>query len=133
MQPYGCVFGRQQRVSYPNKPRPEADEDPADVLSAGPERGKEGVAGGALQGAACEASVGFYMADFVFDGSAAAKVGDQLRRQAAAGASDQDTVSRFALAKLAAGDNGQIGALVAQDFHLFQRLTRTRPLPKSGA
>ena len=47
-------------------------EDLADVVSAAAEDGDDGVAEGALQGAAGEASIGFHVADLGLDGAATA-------------------------------------------------------------
>ena len=61
------------------------------------------------------------MTDFGLDGAAAAEVGNQLWSQAAPRAADQDAGLCFAVATVSAVDDGQIRALVGQDFHLFQR------------
>ena len=95
-------------------------QDLADGVAAGAERGKESVADGAFQGAACEAPVSFHVADFSLNDASAAEVGDQLRCQAAPCAADQHAGPGLGMAAIAAVDDGQIGALVGQDFHLFQ-------------
>ena len=71
-----------------------------------------------FQGASGEATVGLHVADFSLDGAAAAEVRGQLSWQAAPCAADQD---RIPVRTMAAIDDGQIRALVGQDFHLFQR------------
>lgn len=65
------------------------------------------------------------MADLCLDSAAAAKVSDQLRHQAASGAADQDTGSVLTVAAIAAVDDGEVGALVGQDRHLFQCLPQS--------
>lgn len=65
------------------------------------------------------------MADLCLDSAAAAKVSDQLRHQAASGAANQDTGSVLTVAAIAAVDDGEVGALVGQDRHLFQRLPQS--------
>lgn len=63
-------------------------QDLADVVAAGAEGGKEGIAEGAVQRAARPAAIGFHVADLGLDGAAAAEVRDQPWRQAATGAAD---------------------------------------------
>ena len=62
MVPLRRVFGGPQGRDNPGKPSPEVGQDLEDVVAAGAERSKEGVADGAFQGAACEASVGLQLA-----------------------------------------------------------------------
>lgn len=120
MAPLQLIFGRPQGGDDPGKPSPEVGQDLSDVVSAGAEYGEEGIPDGAPQRASRQAAVGFHVTDFGLDGAAAAKVGDQLWRQAAPGAADQDACPVLAMAAIAAVDDGQIRALVGQDFHLFQ-------------
>lgn len=61
------------------------------------------------------------MTDFSLDGAAAAEVSDQPGRQTAAGAADQDAGPCFAMSAVAAIDDGEVGVLIGQDGHLFQR------------
>ena len=91
-------------------------------MSAGVEHGEEGVSDGAFQRASREATVSFHVADFGFYGASAAKVGDQFWCKAASRAADHDAGFHLAMAAIAAVDDGQVGALVGQDFHLFQRV-----------
>ena len=114
-------FGRPQGSDDPGKPSPEVGQDLADIVSAGAEHGKEGIPDGAFERAARETAVGFHVTNFGLDGAAAAEVGNQLWRQAAPRAADQDSGPVLAMAAIAAVDDGQIRALVGQDFHLFQR------------
>lgn len=65
----------------PGKPSPEVGQDLSDVVAAGAERGKEGVADGAFRRASRQAAVGFHMADFLLDGASAAQICDQFWRQ----------------------------------------------------
>ncbi len=97
-------------------------QDLADVVAAGTQDGKEGVADGAFQGAARQAAVGLHVADFGFDGAASAKVRDQPWRQAAAGAADQNAGFVLAMAAVSTVYDGQIGALVGQGCNLFEGL-----------
>lgn len=117
----------------PGKPSPEVGQDLADVVAAGAERGKEGVADGAFQSAACEASVGFHVADFSFYCASAAEVCDEFWCQASSGAADQNAGPCLSVAAIAAVDDGQIGALVGQDFHLFQRVPQGVAIGKRDA
>ena len=96
-------------------------QDLADIVSAGAEHGKEGIPDGAFERAARETAIGFHVTDFGLDGAAATEVGDQLWRQAAPCAADQDAGPGLAMAAIAAVDDGEFGSLVGQDFHLFQR------------
>jgi hypothetical protein len=61
------------------------------------------------------------MTDFSLDGAASAEVSDQLWREAAAGAADPNTGRFNTVAAISAADDGQIGALLGQDFRLFER------------
>ena len=92
-------------------------EDLADVVAAGAKHGKERVADGAFQGAACQTAVGFHVSDLGFDGAAASEVGNQFWRQAAPGAADEDASRRHAVTAITAVDDGEAGALVGQDLH----------------
>ena len=49
---------------------PEVGEDLADVVAATAKDGEEGIADGALEGAAGETPVGFHVADLGLDGAA---------------------------------------------------------------
>lgn len=68
-----------------------------------------------------EASIGFHVADFRLDGAAAPEVSDQPRRQVPACAADQHAGFVDAMATISAVDDGEVGLLVGQDFHLLQR------------
>ena len=98
---------------------PEVGEDLPDVVTAGAEDRKNGVSGGAFQGASAEAAIGFHMANFRLDGAAAAKIGDELWCQAAPRAADQDTGFGLAVTTVAAIDHREVGALIGEDFDLF--------------
>ena len=102
----------------PGKPSPEVGQD---VVAAGAECGKESVAVGAFQRAFRQAAVGFHVADFRLDGTSATEIRDQLWRQTAPCAADQHAGSCFAVAAVSAVGDGERGALIGQDRHLFQR------------
>lgn len=121
MAPLQRVFGSPQGGDNPDKPSPEVGQDLADVVAASAEHGEEGIPDGALQGAARQASIGFHVADLGLDGAAAADVGDQFWCEAPTGSADQDAGSVLAVAAIAAVNDGEVGVLVGQDFHLFQR------------
>lgn len=73
------------------------------------------------RGATRQATVGFHVADLGLDGAAAAEVCDQLRGQAAPCAADQHAGRLNAVTTVSPVDDSAVGALVGQDFHLFQR------------
>jgi len=62
----------------------------------------------------------FHVADFRFDGASAAEICDEFRLQAAPRAADQHAGSLLAMAAIAAVDDGEVGAPVGQDLHLFE-------------
>lgn len=95
-------------------------QDLSDVMAAGANCGKEGVADGVFQRASRQAAVGFHVADFCFDGAAAAEICDQLWCEAAPRAADQDAGPVFIVTAIAAVDDGELGALVGEDFDLLQ-------------
>ena len=121
MLPIRCVLGGPQDSDDPGRPSPEIGQDLSDVVAADTEDSEDGIPDRAFQGASGETSVGFHMADFGFDGTAAAGVGDQFGCQAAPGSTDQNTGSVLAMAPIAVVDHSGIGALIGQDFDLFQR------------
>ena len=121
MAPLQLIFGSPHGSDDPGKPSSEMGEDLSYVVSAGAEDGEEGIPDGAPQRASRQAAIGFHVTDFGLDGAAAAEVGDQLWRQAASGAADQDAGRGHAVAAITSVDDGQIRALVGQDFQLFQR------------
>ena len=89
MAPMQRVLGGPKGGDNPGKPSPEVGQDLADVVAAGAENGKYGVANGAFQGASRQAAVGFHVSDLGLDGASAAEVRDQFGCQAATGATDQ--------------------------------------------
>jgi hypothetical protein len=107
---------------HPGKPSPEVGEDLSDVVAAGAEDGKEGVAECAFQRASRQAAISFHVADLGFDGAATTEVCDQFRRQPAPCAADQDTGRLNAVAAVSTIDDGEVGALIGEDGYLLQRL-----------
>lgn len=92
----------------------------SDVVSAGADGGNEGVAYSAFQQASRQAAVDFHVTDLSFYGSSAADVCDEFCGQASSGAADKHSGLCFAVAAIAAVDDGPIGALISKDRHLLQ-------------
>ena len=74
--------GRHDHRNDEGQKRPEGGEDLADVVAAAAEDGEDGIADGALQGAAREAAVGLHMADLGFDGRTTPELAQQVGRKA---------------------------------------------------
>lgn len=91
----------------------------ADVLAATANQGKDGVAKGAPERASRNATVDLHVADFGFDGTPLAQVGDELQRRAASCAFDQHAGSALDMTATARVDDGEAGGLVGQDRKLM--------------
>ena len=95
----------------PGKPSPEVSQDLADVVAAGVQDGKEGVADGAFQGASGQAAIGFHVANFGLDCAASAEVDDLFGSQPFACTADQDTGLPFVMPPVAAINDGKLRAV----------------------
>lgn len=115
-----CPDHVQDRGQNEGQQSPEVGQDLADVVAAAAEHGKDGVAERAFQRAARQASVCLHMSDLGLDGAASPEQRFQLRRQAAAGAADQDLRFRHPMAAIPAVHDGQLRGPASQDGHLLQ-------------
>lgn len=79
---------RQDEGDDGGKKRSQVGEDLVDVLAAAVEDGEDGIADGALEGAASEASAGLHVPGLRLDGASSPEESGQRRRLASAGAGD---------------------------------------------